>query len=250
MQTLTGLLLPFFGTALGAALVFCMRGNLRRGLETALNGVAAGVMTAASVWSLLLPAIAQSERLGRASFLPPVLGFWAGVLLMQTDGLFARLFPEDRAGPPQRTRIMSLAVVLHNIPEGLAVGVAFAGVLCHSPGVTAAGASSLAFGIALQNVPEGAIISMPLHAGGMSKRRAFVWGVLSGAVEPVAALLAVLAAGLVTPGMPYFLSFAAGAMISVAVAELIPALTENGGRRGMIFFALGFTLMLALDVAF
>ena len=249
-----GITVPFLGTALGAGCVFFMRGGLCDGLRSALTGFAAGVMTAASVWSLLLPAMEQASDMGRLAFLPAAAGFWAGVLfLMVLDRIIPRLRAcgAEGAGPARlsRTGMLVLAVVLHNVPEGMAVGVAYAGVLSHS-GVTAAAALVLAAGIAIQNFPEGAIISLPLRAAGMRTGRAFLLGVLSGAVEPAGAVLVLLAARVLVPVQPYFLSFAAGAMIWVVAEELVPAMHE--GERpdlGALPFCGGFTVMMALDVA-
>lgn len=251
MRIVIGILLPFFGTALGAAAVFFLRSARRAGCERALNGLAAGVMSAASIWSLLLPAIEQAEDSGAAPWLPAALGFWAGaLLLMGLGGWSDRLL---RKRPPAQidrsTRLMILAVVLHNLPEGMAVGAAFAGVLAGSAGVTVAGAMALSLGIAIQNLPEGAIISLPLHAAGFSRRRACLWGVLSGAVEPVGAVATLLLAQLMTPLLPYMLSLAAGAMFWVVMRELAPSLSEGDSKSGMLLFTFGFTLMMALDVA-
>ena len=248
-------MIPFFGTSLGAACVFFMRRKLGVLLQQALTGFAAGVMTAASVWSLLLPALEQSAPLGRRSFVPAAAGFWAGVLfLLLLDRVIRRLHRDCdrrlRQTGSRRIALLILAVVLHNVPEGMAVGAAYAGWRAGAPDVTLAGALALSVGIAIQNFPEGAIVSMPLRAEGIGKGRAFLYGVLSGAVEPVAALLTILAAGLVVPLMPYLLSFAAGAMFCVVVEELVPEM--NAGDRlsaGTLLFALGFTVMMALDVA-
>lgn len=256
IQVFQGILLPFFGTSLGAACVFFMRGALRRNLQRTLTGFAAGVMVAASVWSLLLPAIEQAEEMGRLAFVPAAAGFWIGILfLLLLDHVIPHLhmYSEKAEGPPSRlprTAMMVLAVILHNIPEGMAVGVVYAGWLSGSSGITLAGALTLSLGIAIQNFPEGAIISLPLRAEGMARGRAFGWGVFSGVVEPVAALLTVLASHLLVPVLPYFLSFAAGAMIYVVVEELIPEMSQGEhSNLGTIFFALGFTVMMALDVA-
>ena len=251
-----GILIPFFGTSLGAGSVFFLRNGLRPGLQRALTGFAAGVMTAASVWSLLLPAIERSARWGRWAFLPAVIGFWAGVLfLLALDHIIPHLhmFSEKAEGPPSRlprTTMLVLAVVLHNLPEGMAVGAVYAGYRTGDAGVTLTGALTLALGIAIQNFPEGAIISLPLRAEGMSRGRSFWMGVLSGAVEPVGAVLVLLAAHILTPALPYLLSFAAGAMIYGVVEELIPE--ASGGPyadRGALWFAAGFTVMMILDVA-
>jgi len=254
-----GLLIPFAGTAAGAACVFFLKKDLKTGVQRALTGFAAGVMVAASIWSLIVPAIEQSSDKGRWAFLPAFTGFWLGIVfLLILDHVIPHLHRSiDRAdqaeGPKanlSRTIMMVLAVTLHNIPEGMAVGVVYAGLLSGSATITAGGALALALGIAIQNFPEGAIISMPLFAEGKSKTRSFLLGVLSGAVEPVFGGMTVLIASLVVPAMPYFLSFAAGAMLYVVVEELIPEM--SAGRHsniGVIFFAVGFSLMMALDVA-
>ena len=251
-----GILIPFVGTALGSACVFCMKKELSRRVHRALTGFAGGVMVAASIWSLLLPAMEQSTGMGRWSFLPSVVGFWLGILfLLLLDRVIPHLhlYANQAEGPRSRaakTTMMVLAVTLHNIPEGMAVGVVYAGLLSGSAEITAGGALALSLGIAIQNFPEGAIISMPLHAEGKSKAKAFRDGALSGAVEPVGALLTVLAAGLIVPAMPYLLSFAAGAMIYVVVEELIPEMSAGKhSNLGVTMFALGFTVMMALDVA-
>ena len=253
---LLGLLIPFLGTAAGAACVFFMRRSLSTAVQRALTGFAAGVMVAASIWSLIVPAIEQSGNLGKWAFLPAFLGFWCGVaFLLALDRLIPHLHANarDPEGPKSRlarTTMMVLAVTLHNIPEGMAVGVVYAGVRSGSALITAGGALSLALGIAIQNFPEGAIISMPLHAEGKGKGAAFGLGVLSGAVEPVFGGLTVLATGLVGPAMPYLLSFAAGAMLYVVVEELIPEMSAGEhSNLGTVFFAVGFSIMMALDVA-
>ncbi len=253
---LIGILIPFAGTALGSAAVFFMRKELDQMVQRALTGFASGVMVAASIWSLIVPAIDQAQGMGKLSFLPAMIGFWLGILfLLLLDSLIPHLHMNaDHAEGPksklQKTTMMVLAVVLHNIPEGMAVGVVFAGLNSGSASVTAGGAFALALGIAIQNFPEGAIISMPLHAHGRSKGKAFRDGVLSGAVEPIGALLTILAAGLIIPAMPYLLSFAAGAMMYVVVEELIPEMSEGEHSNiGVLMFAAGFTLMMALDVA-
>lgn len=255
-SVITGLLLPFLGTSAGSGCVFFMKRKLSRGVQRALTGFAAGVMTAASIWSLIMPAMDMAADNGRLSFLPAVIGFWCGILfLLMLDSLIPHLHMNtDKAeGLPSklaRTTMMVLAVTLHNIPEGMAVGIVYAGFLTGSADMTAGGALALALGIAIQNFPEGAIISMPLHAEGKSKGKAFADGVLSGAVEPVGALLTILFASLFLPIMPYLLSFAAGAMIYVVVEELIPEMSEGEHSNiGVIMFSVGFTLMMILDVA-
>ena len=251
-----GLLIPFLGTAAGAACVFFLRKDLKLGVQRALTGFAAGVMVAASIWSLIVPAIEQSEGLGQLAFLPAFIGFWLGVLfLLLLDHVIPHLHRsiDQTEGPKSRlprTIMMVLAVTLHNIPEGMAVGVVYAGLLSGSSTITAGGALALALGIAIQNFPEGAIISMPLYAEGKSKPKSFWLGVLSGAVEPVFGGLTVLVAGLVVPAMPYLLAFAAGAMLYVVVEELIPEMSAGEHSNvGVVCFAVGFSLMMALDVA-
>ena len=255
-EILSGLLIPFLGTSLGAGCVLFMKHDLSRGLQRALTGFAAGVMTAASIWSLIIPAMDMSESMGKLAFLPAAVGFWFGILfLLLLDSLIPHLHMNaDKAeGPPSKlalTTMMVLAVTLHNIPEGMAVGIVYAGFLSGSADMTAGGALALTLGIAIQNFPEGAIISMPLHAEGKSKVKAFVGGVLSGAVEPVGALLTILFASRLLPVMPYLLSFASGAMIYVVVEELIPEMSQGEHSNiGVILFSVGFTLMMLLDVA-
>lgn len=256
MEAFYGILIPFLGTSLGAACVFFLKKTLSDAVQRALTGFAAGVMVAASVWSLLIPAIAQSAALGRWSFLPAALGVWVGILfLLALDHIIPHLHAKSgqAEGPKsrlQRTTMMVLAVTLHNIPEGMAVGVVYAGYLSGQAQITAAGALALSLGIAIQNFPEGAIISMPLHAEGMGKGRAFADGVLSGIVEPIGAVLTILAARRIVPALPYLLSFAAGAMLYVVVEELIPEMSQGRHSNiGTICFALGFGLMMVLDVA-
>ena len=256
METFLGILIPFLGTALGAACVFFMKKSLGDLVQRALAGFAAGVMVAASIWSLLIPAIEQSEGMGKLAFLPAFIGFWVGVLfLLLLDHLIPHLHVgSDQAEGPKsrlgRTTMMVLAVTLHNIPEGMAVGVVYAGYLTGHAQITIMGAMALSIGIAIQNFPEGAIISMPLRSEGMGKTKAFAGGVLSGIVEPVGAVLTILAAGLIVPALPYLLSFAAGAMLYVVVEELIPEMSAGEHSNiGTLFFAIGFSLMMILDVA-
>lgn len=251
-----GLLLPFVGTVLGAACVLLMRRRLHPMVQRMLEGFAAGVMVAASIWSLLVPAMEQAADMGRWAFLPAVAGFWLGMgFLLVLDRAIPHLHqgspePEGPKTSLKKTTMLVLAVTLHNIPEGMAVGVVLAGWMSGSGTITLAGALTLAAGIAIQNFPEGAIISMPLRAEGMGKGRAFLWGVLSGVAEPVAAILTILAAGFIVPALPYLLSFAAGAMIYVVVEELIPEMSQGRhSNLGTVLFTLGFTVMLALDVA-
>ena len=251
-----GILIPFLGTTLGAACVFFMKKSLGDLIQRSLAGFAAGVMVAASIWSLLIPAIEQSENMGKLSFLPAFLGFWIGVLfLLALDHLIPHLHigSDQTEGPKSklgRTTMMVLAVTLHNIPEGMAVGVMYAGFLSGNTQITAAGAFALSLGIAIQNFPEGAIISMPLRAEGEKKSRAFFGGFLSGVVEPIGAVLTMIAAQLIIPALPYLLSFAAGAMLYVVVEELIPEMAQGRhSNLGTVFFAVGFSVMMVLDVA-
>ena len=256
MQAFWGILIPFLGTSLGAACVFFMRKALSESIQRALTGFAAGVMVAASIWSLLIPAIEQSSSMGSWSFVPAAAGFWAGVVfLLALDHIIPHLHrnskqtegPQSRLG---RTTMMVLAVTLHNIPEGMAVGVVYASYLSGNAQITAAGALALSLGIAIQNFPEGAIISMPLRAEGEGKGRAFLGGVLSGVVEPLGAVLTILAARHIVPALPYLLSFAAGAMLYVVVEELIPEMSQGKhSNLGTVFFAVGFSVMMILDVA-
>lgn len=255
-QTAYGILIPFLGTSLGAACVFLIRRQLSDAVQRFLTGFAAGVMVAASVWSLLIPAIEQAAQMGTLSFFPAFAGFWGGVLfLLGLDHLIPHLHARSNQteGPEswlQKTTMMVLAVTLHNIPEGMAVGVVYAGLLSGSTQITTAGALALSLGIAIQNFPEGAIISMPLRAEGESKGKAFLGGVLSGIVEPLGAALTILAARLIVPALPYLLSFAAGAMLYVVVEELIPEMSQGKHSNiGTIAFAAGFSVMMALDVA-
>ena len=256
METFFGILIPFLGTALGAACVFLMKKSLGDTVQRALTGFAAGVMVAASVWSLLIPAIEQSADRGKFSFFPAFIGFWVGVLfLLALDHLIPHLHAgSDQAEGPKtklgRTTMMVLAVTLHNIPEGMAVGVMYAGFLAGNAQITAAGALALSLGIAIQNFPEGAIVSLPLRAEGESKAKAFFGGVLSGVVEPIGAVLTIVAAQLIVPALPYLLSFAAGAMLYVVVEELIPEMSQGRHSNiGTVFFAAGFSVMMVLDVA-
>ena len=255
MNTFYGILIPFLGTTLGAACVFFLKKTLSESLQRALTGFAAGVMVAASVWSLLIPAIEQSSSMGRLAFAPAVIGFWCGVLfLLLLDHIIPHLHRncQQTEGPKahlQRSTMLLLAVTLHNIPEGMAVGVMYAGYLSGSTQITAAGALALSLGIAIQNFPEGAIISMPLRAEGMNKPKAFHYGTLSGVVEPIGAVLTILAAQYIIVALPYLLSFAAGAMLYVVVEELIPEMSQGRhSNLGTLFFAVGFTMMMALDV--
>ena len=251
-----GILIPFLGTSFGAACVFFMKKEMGDRLQRMLTGFAAGVMVAASIWSLLIPAMEQVVDMGKLAFVPAVAGFWCGILfLLLLDHIIPHLHRNSQSaeGPKsqlKRTTMLVLAVTLHNIPEGMAVGVVYAGYLAGSTQISAAAAMALSLGIAIQNFPEGAIIYMPLRAEGTGKPKAFLGGVLSGIVEPIGAILTILAAGLIVPALPYLLSFAAGAMLYVVVEELIPEMSQGEHSDvGTIFFAVGFSVMMMLDVA-
>ena len=255
-EVIWGLLIPFIGTTLGSMGVFFMKKEMNVTVQKSLTGFASGVMSAASIWSLLIPAMEQSSGMNRLSFLPAVIGFWFGILfLLFLDTVTPHLhMNSDKAEGPSsslhKSTMMLLAVTLHNIPEGMAVGVIYAAYVAGGANITAGAAMALALGIAIQNFPEGAIISMPLHANGESEMKSFLGGVLSGGVEPLFGLLTVVASGVIVPIMPYMLSFAAGAMMYVVVEELIPEMSSGEHSNiGVVMFSLGFTLMMALDVA-
>lgn len=248
-----GVSLPFAGTVIGSSSVLLSKNGLNMSVQRVLSGFAAGVMVAASVWSLLIPAMDYSSDLGAISFFPAVMGFWLGVFcLMFTERMVTRLNLfgiSKRNEKAKSTLIMVLAVALHNFPEGMAVGVAYAGLLCGEESITAAGALALSIGVAVQNLPEGAVVSLPLRNGGRFK--AFGCGVLSGIIEPVGAVLTIALSRVFIPVLPYFLGFAAGAMMFVVVSELVPETSSDShSDKGTVFFSLGFSLMMALDVAF
>ena len=252
-----GLLIPFAGTTLGSAAVFFMNRNLSTSVQRALTGFAAGVMVAASIWSLILPAMEQTSHMGSLSILPVALGFWLGILfLLGLDRLVPHLHRESDTAEGiksglGKTTMLALAVALHNLPEGMAVGAVFAGWLSGGADISLSAALALSIGIAVQNFPEGAIISMPLRAEGLSRGRSFLYGAMSGAVEPIGAALTILLAGIIVPVLPYALSFAAGAMIYVVVEELIPEMSSGKHSNiGTVFFSIGFTLMMIFDVTF
>ena len=256
MNLAVGLLIPFLGTTIGAATVFLMKNEMNAKVEKLLLGFASGVMIAASVWSLIIPSIEMAEEQGTPAWLPAAVGFLLGILfLLVLDIIIPHIHlntdkPEGIKAKLKKTTMLVFAVTLHNIPEGMAVGVTFAGALLGNTGITLAGAFALAIGIAIQNFPEGAIISMPLKAEGMSKTRAFIYGTLSGIVEPASAIITILLTNLVVPILPYLLSFAAGAMIYVVVDELIPeSQAGEHSNIGVIGVAIGFVLMMVLDVA-
>jgi ZIP family zinc transporter len=256
LQVFLGLLIPFAGTVLGAACVFFLKKQMNTLLQKGLLGFASGVMVAASIWSLLIPAMELSDGMGKLAFVPAVIGFIIGIIfLLLMDQFIPHLHldsqePEGVKSNLKKHTMLILAVTLHNIPEGMAVGVVFAGLISGSDSITLAGAYALALGIAIQNFPEGAVISLPLRSEGASRKKAFFYGLLSGIVEPIGALLTILLSSLVVPILPYLLSFAAGAMIYVVVEELIPEASEGGHSNiGTIGFAIGFLVMMTLDVA-
>ena len=256
MNVFWGLIIPFLGTTLGSAMVFFMKNKINNKVEKILLGFASGVMIAASVWSLLIPSIDMAEEQGVIAWIPATVGFLLGMLfLLVLDSIIPHLHlnsnkPEGMKSKLQKTTMMVLAVTLHNIPEGMAVGVVFAGAISQNSGITLAGAFALAIGIAIQNFPEGAIISMPLKSEGTSKLKAFWYGTLSGIVEPIGAILTIALTNLVVPVLPYFLSFAAGAMIYVVVEELIPeSQAGEHSNIGTVGVAIGFVIMMILDVA-
>ncbi len=256
MNIFWGVMIPFAGTTLGAACVFLLKNEIRPLVQKALLGFASGVMVAASIWSLLMPAMDMSEPMGKMAFVPAAVGFLIGIaFLLILDKTIPHLHmdhdqPEGLKKGFSRSTMLVLAVTLHNIPEGMAVGVVFAGMMADNAEITMAGAFALAIGIAIQNFPEGAIISLPLKSeNGMSRGKSFFYGSLSGIVEPVAAGITILLADYLTPILPYLLAFAAGAMIYVVVEELIPEASEGEHSNiGTIGFAVGFVLMMVLDV--
>jgi len=256
MEILLGLLIPFIGTTLGSAMCFFMKDEINKKIEKLLLGFASGVMISASVWSLLIPSIDMAKSQNVIEWIPATIGFLLGIIfLLILDSIIPHLHlhtdkPEGLKAKIEKTTMMVLAVTLHNIPEGMAVGVVFAGALSQNTGITMAGALALSIGIAIQNFPEGAIISMPLKSEGMSKTKAFLSGTLSGIVEPIGAILTIALTNLVIPILPYFLSFAAGAMIYVVVEELIPE-SQNGEHSniGTVGVSIGFVIMMILDVA-
>ena len=255
MEIFGGIMIPFIGTMAGAAGVYFMKNKMNDLVQKVLLGFASGVMIAASVWSLLIPAMDMSVSMGKLAFLPAAIGFILGIaFLLGLDRLIPHMHLDNEAEGPkshlQKSTMLVLAVTLHNIPEGMAVGVIFAGLASGLQEVTLAGALALSIGIAIQNFPEGAIISMPLKSAGLSKNKAFMYGVLSGIVEPIGAALTVLMSSLVVPILPYLLAFAAGAMVYVVVEELIPEASQGShSNLATIGFAVGFVVMMILDVA-
>lgn len=255
MEIFWGLLIPLLGTMLGSGTVFLMRNKMNKKIEKLLLGFASGVMIAASIWSLIIPSISMAEEQGKAAWIPASIGLMFGIVfLLVLDSLIPHLHlksdkPEGIKSKLKKTTMMVLAVTLHNIPEGMAVGVTFAGAIIGNTGITIAGAMALAIGIAIQNFPEGAIISMPLKSEGVSKPKAFLYGTLSGIVEPIGAVITILLTNAIVPILPYLLSFAAGSMIYVVVEELIPeSQVGEHSNIGTIGVAIGFVIMMILDV--
>ncbi len=250
MNITIGILIPFIGTTLGSALVYIMKNKIKNEVERFLLGFASGVMIAASVWSLLIPAIEIEETKRSIAWIQPSIGFASGILFLLLIDIIVPYFKFNKETKLKRTTMLILAVTIHNIPEGMAVGAIFAGFLSGNAGITYAGALALSIGIAIQNFPEGAIISMPLKSEGYKKHKSFIIGTLSGIVEPIAAILTILLTNLLTPLMPFLLSFAAGAMIYVVAEELIPgANTQKQSSIGTIGVGIGFMIMMILDVA-
>ncbi len=255
-EVLLIVLLPFLGTIIGSGFVFFLKEQMNRKLQRALMGFAAGVMVAASIWSLIIPAMQQSAHMGKLAFLPAFIGVWGGVLfLLALDHIIPHLHinsqcPEGMACQLKKPTMLFFAVTLHNLPEGMAVGVVAAGWLSGNEAISISAALALAVGIAIQNIPEGAIISMPMRSDGMSKGKAFGYGAVSGVIEPVGAVITILLAALLIPVLPYLLAFSAGAMLYVVVEELIPEMSEGEHSNiGTVFFTVGFSLMMVLDVA-
>lgn len=255
-EVLLIVLLPFLGTIIGSGFVFFLKGQMNKKLQRALMGFAAGVMVAASIWSLIIPAMEQSGHMGKLAFLPAFIGVWGGVLfLLALDHMIPHLHinsecPEGMQCELKKPTMLFFAVALHNLPEGMAVGVVAAGWLAGNETISVSAALALAVGIAIQNVPEGAIISMPMRSDGMSRGRAFGYGAVSGVIEPIGAVITILLAALMVPILPYLLAFSAGAMLYVVVEELIPEMSEGEHSNiGTVFFTVGFSLMMVLDVA-
>lgn len=251
---LAGIMIPFLGTLLGSACVYFMKGEMKESTQKMLAGFASGVMVAASVWSLLIPSLDQSQHMGTFAFVPASVGFLFGLLfLLALDHLIPHIHAgtDEIEGPHvslKKTTLMVLAVTLHNIPEGMAVGIVYAGYINGNHTISFAAALALAIGIAIQNFPEGAIVSMPLCAQGHNRHKAFMQGTLSGLVEPVASFITIMASSLIMPFLPYLLSFAAGAMLYVVVEELIPEMSQGShSNKGTVFFAIGFVIMMILD---
>ena len=248
LYSIAGILIPFIGTSLGSCFVFFMKKNLNQKIQKIIVGFAAGVMIAASIWSLILPAVEMAEEQGKTAWLPATVGFLIGIIFLILINEIAKKFEEKRNG--KKLNMLLISVTLHNIPEGMAVGVCFAGFLAGNTGIALLEAMILSIGIAVQNIPEGAIISMPLKMNGFSKKKAFIYGVLSGIVEPISAVITIMLTNIVIPILPYLLAFAAGAMIYVVAEELIPEMHEGKkSELGVIGLSIGFIIMMVLDIA-
>ena len=248
LYSMLGILVPFAGTSLGSFFVFFLKKNLNENFQKTIVGFAGGVMIAASIWSLILPSVEMAEKQGKISWIPATVGLFSGVIFLILINKIALNIEQKKNG--KKINMLLFSVTLHNIPEGMAVGVAFAGYLSGNAGIGIVEAMLLAMGIAIQNIPEGAIISMPLKMDGMSKKKSFIYGVLSGVVEPLASIITILLINIVVPLLPYLLSFAAGSMIYVVVEELVPEM-HNGKKTqlGVIGLSLGFSIMMILDIA-
>ena len=248
LYSILGILIPFIGTSLGSSFVFLMKKNINENFQKLLVGFAAGVMIAASVWSLIIPSVEMAETQGITLWIPATIGLILGIIFLLIINKFAENI--KRKNKKKKLNMLLFSVTLHNIPEGMAVGVCFAGFLAGNIGITLISAMALSIGIAIQNIPEGAIISMPLKIEGKSKLKAFIHGVLSGIVEPIAAIFTILLLNIVVPSLPYLLAFSAGAMIYVVIEELIPEMhSGNKSSLGIIGVTFGFTIMMILDIA-
>ena len=248
LNSIVGIMIPFVGTSLGSGFVFFLKNKINEKMQKMLVGIAAGVMIAASIWSLILPAVEMAENQGVIEWIPATIGFISGVLFLLITSYFAENIELKRNG--KKINMLLFSVTLHNIPEGMAVGVCFAGFLAGNAGIDLLEAMLLAIGIAIQNIPEGAIISMPLKIDGMSKKNAFCYGVISGIVEPLSAAITIILINIIVPLLPYLLSFAAGTMIYVVIEELIPEIhLGNKSILGIIGVTVGFVLMIVLDIA-
>jgi len=246
--SIVGIMIPFIGTSLGSGFVFFLKSKINEKIQKMLVGIAAGVMVAASIWSLILPAVEMTEKQGFIEWIPATVGFVFGVVFLLITNYFAKRIEENKNG--KKMNMLLFSVTLHNIPEGMAVGVCFAGFLTGNAGIDLLEAMLLAIGIAIQNIPEGAIISMPLKFEGLSKKKSFAYGVLSGIVEPISALVTILLINIIVPLLPYLLSFAAGAMIYVVIEELVPEIHEGKkSELGVIGVTIGFVIMMILDIA-
>lgn len=248
LYSIVGIMIPFIGTSLGSGFVFFLKNKINENIQKMLVGIASGVMIAASVWSLILPAVEMAENQKIIAWIPASIGFILGVIFLCITNYYAETIEKNKNG--KKINMLLFSVTLHNIPEGMAVGVCFAGFLAGNVGIGLLEAMLLAIGIAIQNIPEGAIISMPLKIDGMSKKKSFIYGILSGIVEPISAILTIILLKIIVPILPYLLAFAAGAMIYVVVEELIPEINKDKKSiLGIIGVTIGFVIMMILDIA-